>query len=234
MKRFAFIFARGGSKGLPHKNILPFCGKPLIAWTIEQAISVKKFDKVIVSTDSNEIANVAKDFGAEVPFLRPEILAKDDSPEWLSWQHALSHYKLTNNFPNIMVSLPSTAPLRSIDDIHSCLELFESSNADVVITATQARRSPFFNMLKANQEGFMEPLMKSDINIFRRQDAPITFDMTTVAYVVKPQFVLENSGIFAGKVKALIVPESRAVDIDTEFDFQFAEFIHRRKSNAHN
>ena len=109
----AFIFARGGSKGLPNKNIRDFCGKPLIAWSIEQALNVKEISQVIVSTDSQEIAQIAKDFGAEVPFLRPSELAADDSSEILSWQHALNFVNLTTgNYPELFVSIPTTSPLR--------------------------------------------------------------------------------------------------------------------------
>ena len=92
MKAVAVIFARGGSKGLPGKNIRPLAGKPLIAWAIEHALAVKRIDRVIVSTDSEEIAAVAREYGAEVPFLRPAELARDDSPEWLAWRHALNYF----------------------------------------------------------------------------------------------------------------------------------------------
>ena len=105
----AFIFARGGSKGLCGKNILPLAGKPLIAWSIEQALSVSRIDRVIVSTDSTEIAAIALKNGAEVPFIRPAELAGDDSPEWLSWRHALNYvYETTGVFPETMVSVPTT------------------------------------------------------------------------------------------------------------------------------
>lgn len=111
MKIDSFIFARGGSKGLPGKNIRMLAGKPLIAWSIEHAKAVSCIDRVIVSTDSEEIAEVAQNYGAEVPFLRPHDLAKDDSPEWLAWCHALRYLGDNNmGMPDIMVSVPVTAP----------------------------------------------------------------------------------------------------------------------------
>ena len=122
MSVVAFIFARGGSKGLPGKNIRLFNGKPLIAWSIEQALSVKKIDKVYVSTDSKEIAKIATSYGAEVPFLRPAEFSLDNSSEWSAWRHALNFMnEKFGNLPNLMVSIPSTAPLRLAIDIENCI-----------------------------------------------------------------------------------------------------------------
>ena len=149
MKTVAFIFARSGSKGLPNKNIKLLAGKPLIAYSIEQALTTKRIDRVIVSTDSNEIARVALHFGAEVPFLRPSKLATDDSPEWLSWRHGLEYLRTsTGSLPQVMVSLPPTAPLRNNQDIENCLNEFEKNDSDVVIAVTDAHRNPYFNMVE--------------------------------------------------------------------------------------
>jgi CMP-N-acetylneuraminic acid synthetase len=149
MKATAFIFARGGSKGLPGKNIRLLGGKPLIAWSIEHALAVKRIDRVIVSTDSEEIAAVARAYGAEVPFIRPEELARDDSPEWFAWRHALNYLKHGDGImPAVMVSVPATAPLRSSCDIENCLDEFEKGEVDIVITVTDSHRSPYFNMVK--------------------------------------------------------------------------------------
>ena len=115
MSIVAFIFARSGSKGLPDKNIKIFNGKPLIAWSFEHALSVKRVDRVIISTDSEVIAKIGKEYGAEVPFLRPPELATDNSPEWLSWQHGLKYLKIADGcLPDLMLSIPSTAPLLSL------------------------------------------------------------------------------------------------------------------------
>ena len=123
MSIVGFIFARGGSKGLPGKNIRPFCGKPLIAWSIDHARAVSRIDRVIVSTDSHEIAEVALAAGAEVPFIRPAELAQDNSSEWLAWRHALNFVRQTDGaLPEVMVSIPTTAPLRVPDDIKRCVD----------------------------------------------------------------------------------------------------------------
>lgn len=222
----AFIFARGGSKGLPNKNILDFCGKPLIAWSIEQALNVTEISQVIVSTDSEEIAMIAKDFGAEIPFLRPSELAADDSSEILSWQHALNFMKLTTgSYPEVFVSIPTTSPLRQSTDIENCLEEFRKSMADVLVTVTKAHKNPYFNMVSIDSAGLCKKVIEPKEPVSRRQDASLVYDMTAVCYVARPQYVLESESIFDGKVLAFEIPAERAIDIDTLLDFEFAEFI---------
>lgn len=224
MKATAFIFARGGSKGLPGKNIRPLAGKPLIAWSIEHALAVKRIDRVIVSTDSEEIAAVARKYGAEVPFIRPAELARDDSPEWLAWRHALNYLQEKDGvLPAAMVSLPATAPLRSPTDIENCLDEFEKGDADIVITVSEAHRSPYFNMVKTNEDGTVGLVIPPQSAIARRQDVPVVYDMATVAYVARPEFVLTKNSLFEGRVRAVKVPTERAVDIDTLLDFEMAE-----------
>ena len=225
----AFIFARGGSKGLPGKNIRMFAGKPLIAWAIEHAHEAEGIGRVIVSTDSEEIAAVASQYGAEVPFMRPSYLAKDDSPEWLSWRHALEFIlNDEGSLPDAMVSVPVTAPLRQPVDIERCLELFSMGGADVVITVTDAHRNPYFNMVTMQSNGSVGLVIPRTRSVSRRQDAPEVFDMTTVAYVADPEFVMTHESAFAGRVKAVHVPIERSIDIDVLLDFEMAEFLFTR------
>lgn len=226
MKAIAFIFARGGSKGLPGKNIRPLGGKPLIAWAIVHALAVKRIDRVLVSTDSEQIAKVAREYGAEVPFIRPAELARDDSPEWLAWRHALNYLlETTGAYPEAMVSVPTTAPLRQALDIENCLDEYENGDADIVITVTDAHRSPFFNMVKTNTDGTVGLVNPPQSAIARRQDAPAVYDMATVCYVANPEFIMTHNGMFEGLVKAVNVPVERAIDIDTLLDFQIAECL---------
>jgi N-acylneuraminate cytidylyltransferase len=220
MKTVAYIFARGGSKGLPGKNLRPLCGKPLIAWSIEHALAVKRIDHVIVSTDSEEIAKVATEYGAEVPFMRPKELAQDHTPEWLAWQHALTNYPC-----ELMVSVPATAPMRFASDIDKCLDEYERGLADVIITVTEAHRSPYFNMVRLNQQNEAKLVIPSQTILNRRQDTPKLYDMTTVCYVATTKFVLENDSIFDGCIRAVQVPKDRAIDIDSLLDFQIAESL---------
>lgn len=226
MRTIAFIFARGGSKGLPGKNIRQLGGKPLIGWSIAHALSVPRIDRVIVSTDSNEIAAVARDCGAEVPFIRPAPLAADASPEWLAWRHALEFVEREEGaLPDVMVSVPATAPLRGVEDIERCLDVFAEGDADIVVTMTPAHRSPWFNMVKMQADGTLGLVIPPTGRVTRRQDAPVVYDLATVAYVARPQWVLSHDGVFDGRVRGVEIPVERAVDIDTLHDFRLAEFL---------
>ena len=222
----AFIFARGGSKGLPGKNIRPLGGKPLIAWSIEHALAVERIDRLIVSTDSDEIATISKRYGAEVPFIRPANLAMDESPEWLAWRHGLEYLKENmGTLPEIMVSVPATAPLRLAIDINSCIDEYEKGSSDMVITVTDAHRSPYFNMVKENSDGNYGLVNTPPLAVKRRQDAPMVYDMATVCYVANSEFIMLHDSIFEGRVRAVHVPIERAIDIDTLLDFQIAEVL---------
>lgn len=230
----AFIFARGGSKGLPGKNTRLLSGKPLIGWAIEHAKSVPLIKRIIVSTDSEEIASIAAEYGAEVPFIRPTELAQDNSPEWMAWKHALQYLLDTEGkLPDVMVSIPTTSPLRTPVDIENCLITYSDSSCDAVITMTEARRSPWFNMVKSDDDGFVElVLTSSSDSVFRRQDVPSVYDVTTVAYVINPSFVLTKTSLFEGRVKAVEVPAERAIDIDTILDFEIAEFLMNKQQES--
>ena len=226
MRAVAVIFARGGSKGLPGKNIRLLGGKPLIAWSIQHALAVKRVERIIVSTDSEEIAVVARDHGAEVPFLRPAELAMDNSPEWLAWRHALNYVRqTTGQLPEVMVSVPTTAPLRLARDIDNCLDEYEKGGAEMVITVTDAHRSPYFNMVITNTDGTVGLVMPAQSTVARRQDAPVVYDMATVCYVANPEFVMTHNAIFDGRVRAVNIPAERAIDIDNLLDFQIAESL---------
>lgn len=223
MSVYAFIFARGGSKGLPGKNIMPLGGVPLIGHSICLAQKLDTVEKVFVSTDSDEIAAVAESFSAEV-IKRPTELASDTASEWLAWQHAINFLHLRGESFEVFLSLPTTSPLRNKDDVEQCLSVLDD-RTDMVVTVTPSARSPYFNML-VREEGGSSELVISNETVCRRQDAPAVYDMTTVAYVSRPNFILGNSGIFSGKVKSVIVPKERAVDIDDEFDFMVAETLY--------
>ncbi len=231
MSIIAFIFARGGSKGLPDKNIKILNGKPLIAWSIQHAKSVKRGDRVIVSTDSEEIARIARKYGAEVPFMRPLELATDESPEWLSWQHGLKYLESTDGcLPDLMVSIPATAPLRDVEDINNVIDEYQRNDTDMVITVTESYRSPFFNIVKEGLNGYVDLFMSSEKVVSRRQDCPKTFDITTVAYAARPSFVLNKKNMFEGRVRQVIVPKETSLDIDTLFDFEFAEYMFKKRN----
>lgn len=222
----AFIYARGGSKGLPKKNIKILGTKPLIAYSIEIALSMPEIETVIVSTDDIEIAKVALEYGAEVPFLRPSELAQDDSSEWDAWRHSVRWFEENRGPFDIFISLPPTSPFRQVSDVQDCINAIQLDPiCDAVITVTEANRSPYFNMVTTNERGFAEIVIKSKNNIIRRQDVPHVYDVTTVAYATRPNYVMREDGLFAGRVKAIHVPPERSLDIDTPYDFMIAEAI---------
>ena len=200
----------------------------MIAWSIEQALAVKRIDRVIVSTDSEKIAKIARDYGAEVPFIRPAELATDISPEILSWKHGLNYLKeTTGEYPEVFLSIPSTAPLRLSSDIELCLDEFLSSTPDIVVTVTESHRNPYFNMLRIDHEGICSLVIPNHGSPSRRQDAEEVFDMATVCYVADPFFIEKSESILEGTVRSVLIPRERAVDIDTALDFQLAQFMFR-------
>jgi N-acylneuraminate cytidylyltransferase len=222
----ALICARGGSKGVPGKNLRLLAGRPLISWAVDQARAVTRIGRVIVSTDSEAIAAVAREAGADVPFMRPAELAQDDSPEWLVWRHALNHLKQVDGaYPDALIVVPTTAPLRAVADLERCLDEYEKGDVDVVITVTDAHRSPWYNMVKDHSDGTVSLVIPPDGPVARRQDAPVVYDMTTVAYVARPEFVMTRTEAFQGRVRKVHIPAERALDIDTLLDFRIAECL---------
>jgi N-acylneuraminate cytidylyltransferase len=229
MKTVAFVFARGGSKGLPGKNIRPLAGKPLLCYSIELAKADASIDAVFVSTDCAQIRQVALDAGALV-IDRPPELASDTAPEWLAWRHAISYVRQQYGDFSEFVSLPATSPLRAPCDLSAALQQYRATGADVCLAVTPANRNPYFNMVRQSENGLVELFASLPQGVSRRQDAPAVYDLTTVVYVAKPDFVMEQAGIFSGRVCSIEVPKQRAVDIDDEFDFLLAQTILQSRS----
>ena len=190
MKTFAFVFARGGSKGVPGKNIRNLDGKPLLAHSIIMAQSIDKISRVFVSTDDKDIADIGAKYGAEI-IKRPLNLAQDESPEWLAWLHAIKWLEARGMPFDCFVSLPATSPLRNKTDVIRCIDSLDEKT-DIVVTMTNTSRSPYFNMAN-EKDGYINLLMESKESYSRRQDVPVAYDMTTVAYVTRPDFIKNNS-----------------------------------------
>lgn len=230
MKAIAFIFARGGSKGLPNKNIIDFHGKPLIAWAIEAAKAVNLIQEVYVSTDSNEIADIALQYGAKVPFIRPTELAADDSPEILSWRHAITYLRDVAHVDfDTFISIPVTAPLRSANDIENCISKYADGGYDLVLGVSESKQSPYFNMVHLSEDGLATICMPSGDGFSRRQDVPKVYDITTVSYVTSVDYVLGVEKLMSGIVGGVIIPYERSIDIDDIYDLKLAEIIYSEK-----
>ena len=215
---------------MPRKNLRLLGGKPLIGWAIEVAKKCPSLDRVVVSTDDAEIADVARCFGAEVPFMRPHELARDDSAELLSWQHCIKTLASQDGkSPEVLVAVPATAPLRAVEDVEACVAKLVETGADLCVTVKPADRNPYFTMVTV-ENGRANMLITPPKPIFRRQDAPEVFDIVPVAYAVRPEYVLQAKRLLEGKVCAVVVPAERSIDIDTELDFAFAEFVLDRQA----
>ena len=231
MSIVAAVFARGGSKGVPDKNLRLLAGRPLVTHAVEQARACRGVGRVVVSTDSAEIAEVARASGAEVPWLRPQELASDTAREWDAWQHLLRWLAIEGELPETLLAVPCTAPLREVQDLERCLAAVEPG-VDIVITVTPAHRNPWFNMVELDDDRRARLVLEPPARIHRRQDAPPVFDVGTVAFAARPEFVLSASSLYDGVVRAVEVPEERSLDIDTETDLAFAEFLLQRRSGA--
>ncbi len=234
MNIVGFVFARGGSKGVPRKNVRPVGGKPLIGHAIEAALASRWIDEVLVSTDSPEIADVARQFGAMVPFLRPPELSSDTAPEWLAWRHAVAFYDShsTRGPVDVFVSVPATSPLRIAEDVDRCVEaLVEDPDCpDVILTVAEPYRNPYFNQVTTDSRGIARVVCSTGAGgATRRQDAPPVYDITTVAYALRADLIRTKDRLFDGVVKTVTVPVERSLDIDTEHDMALAEFLWQRR-----
>ena len=229
----ATICCRGGSKGVPGKNIRELKGKPLIAYTIEAAKGSKLIDDIIVSTDDENIAETARNWGASVPFMRPAHLASDTSSKWPVFIHAVEEYeRLTGRNVDYLVDLDVTVPLKTSQDIDTAIQTaLDNINADVVITGYEPERNPYFNMMEIKEDGYAEIVKKTERPIVRRQDAPTVCSLTPAAYVLKKSALYNFSHWSEAKCKIQMIPRERAIDIDTEIDFMMVEFLMTNNEN---
>lgn len=219
----ALIPARGGSKGLPGKNVKLLAGKPLIAHTIETALSSKLISEVIVSTDDVTIANVAKKFGATVPFMRPDILSSDTALSIDVYSYTLNRLSEERNI-NIqeIIILQPTSPLRTVQDIDDSINLFRKNKADSVISFVEEEHPIYWHKF-IDKDGKIEDLFKNTMNS-NRQELGKTFYPNGSIYVLKRE-VIKNRNLYTSKTFAYKMSRSKSIDIDTIEDFEFAEYL---------
>lgn len=230
MKRICTINARGGSKGVKDKNIRFLGGKPLIAYSIIQAKQSGLFSYIAVSSDSEEILATAKQTGADILIKRPPEFATDQSAKLDAIKHCLlESEKIAFEIFDIIVDLDATSPLRDVEDIIDAVILLESRKVSNVITGMPARRSPYFNMVEINEDGFVELSKKPSQVIVRRQDAPKVYELNASIYVWKRQALLENNTLFNADTLLYVMPEERSIDIDSELDFSIVDFLMKKK-----
>lgn len=222
MKTIASICARGGSVGVPGKNIRILHGKPLIAHTIEQALSAKFIDTVYVSTDSPEIAEVARQCGAHVPYLRPAELATSNAAKVPVIQHLCDWVSLNDGGFDRVVDLDPTSPLRTVDDIEACLSLLDA-DTDAVITAFESEKNPYFNMVEKKSDGNIGLVCQPAGMLVARQQAPHVYSMNASIYVWHRHTL--SKGLWCGRLKLHVMPRERSIDIDSPLDFAIVEML---------
>lgn len=226
----AGVFARGGSKGVPNKNLREVGGQTLIARAVSQARQTHFVQRVVCSTDSQAIAAEARKFGAEVPWLRPTELAQDDSREWDAWCHMVRWLNSQDYHPTYLMAVPCVAPLRTISDLNACTKLAAESQADVIMAVSDAHKNPWFNMVTISESTGQVRLVNEPAHrIYNRQAAPAVYDVSTVAFIIKCDYLLNATSIYDGETRAVVLPKTHCVDIDTEDDIAYAEFLLARR-----
>ena len=220
------IPARGGSKGLPGKNIRPLLGKPLIAWTIKQALSSKYLDRVIVSTDDEEIAEVSKEYGAEVPFLRPEELATDEAKGIDVVLYAIDWMERNDKPYDLLMLLQPTSPLRTSNDIDKAIELLFQKNAQAIVSVCEVDHHPYWSNTLPD-DGCMKDFIKPEVTNKNRQELPIFYRLNGAIYLAYSDYLKEKRSFLGKDTFAYIMPQRRSVDIDNEVDFKLAGIVIR-------
>jgi CMP-N,N'-diacetyllegionaminic acid synthase len=222
----ALIPARGGSKGIPRKNIKSLAGKPLIGWTIDVAKQASCIDRIVVTTENEEIAAVARELGAEVPFMRPTELATDETPGIAPVLHAL---KQLPDYEWVLLLQP-TSPLRTHTDIEAIWQLCQSSAAPSAVSITEVSKHPYW-MYAEDDQGRLRPFISGRPDITRRQDLPAAYALNGALYLAKTEWLLQQGGFIGPETVGYVMPPERSADLDTEQDWRWVEFLIGQKND---
>ncbi len=223
------ITARGGSRSVPRKNVKLLADKPLIAWTIEAALQSRGLSRVIVSTDDYEIAQVACQWGAEVPFMRPPELAQDNSPSFLAVEHAIRWLEEHDNTqPDYIMLLQPTTPLRAPEDIDTAIQIAEARNAVAVVSVCRMDHHPYLSK-RILEDGTLADFVSNDMAYLRRQDLPPAYALNGAIYLNRRESLLHDRTFGPQGTYGYIMPPDRSLDIDSPWDFYLAELILKNK-----
>lgn len=225
----AVILARGGSKGVPAKNILYVGGKPLIAWTIKEAQKSQYIDRLVLSSDNMEIISVANEYGCESPFVRPAHLALDDTPSMHSLLHTIEN--IENRYDYIMLLQP-TSPLRIVADIDGCIAACVEHNVPACVSITQASKSPFW-MYRMDSEGFMQSIMNTSNNTLSRQQLPEVYVLNGAVYVARTEWLIKEGSFMSPMTIGYVMPRERSLDIDNQLDMDICDYLLSRLEQNH-
>ena len=226
------ICARGGSKGVPRKALRELGGRPLLVHAIQCALECSALNRLIVSTDDTDVADLAARCGADVPFMRPAELARDDAPKWEVFRHVVDWVETNEGKKvDILVDLDVGVPLRTPEDVASCINLLKRGRAEVVVTAFEAHRNPYFNMVEEASHGLVKIVKELPSPVHNRQDAPRVLSLSPAVYAIR-RSALERWDHWSRAPMAVhVIPRERAWDIDTETDLAFVEhLLERRRS----
>lgn len=226
MALIGLIAARGGSKGIPRKNIKSLAGKPLIGWTIDGAKQASCIDRIVVTTEDEEIAAVARELGAEVPFMRPAELAKDETPGIAPVLHAIEQLP---DFEWVLLLQP-TSPLRTHTDIEAIWQLCQSSGAPSAVSITEVSKHPFW-MYAQDDQARLRPFISGRPDITRRQGLPAAYALNGALYLAKTEWLLQQGGFIGPETIGYVMPPERSADLDTEQDWRWVEFLIGQKND---
>lgn len=228
MKILVIIPARGGSKGIPHKNIKPLAGKPLIHYTIDVARQIVANEDICVSTDDPEIIQCVEDYGLKVPFVRPSELATDTAGTYEVLLHALNYYEQQGKTYDVVILLQNTSPFRTPEQVKEALALY-NSNLDMVVSVKECSANPYYSVFEENTEGFLN-ICKGNGNITRRQDAPKVYEYNGAIYAINPKSLKEMPLYKFKKRVKYVMDEKSSLDLDTMNDWHMAELLISKSS----
>lgn len=221
----AVIPARGGSKGLPGKNIMELGGKPLVAWSIEAGKRSKYIDRLILSSDDEQIIEVAKEWGCEVPFVRPAELAQDSTPGIDPVLHAME--TLTETYDYVVLLQP-TSPFRTVRDIDGCIELCCEADSPCCVSVVETSENPYW-MFTMAEDNSMVPLIRTDMELYQRQLLPKSIILNGAVYVARTEYIAVKKTFLTDETLAFVMSREHSVDIDSEMDFSYAQFMLEKK-----
>lgn len=225
------IGVRAGSKGLPNKNMTIINGKPLLEWSLQQLLDHPLIDVVVVSTDGQEYLDFAIEKGALDIELRPDHLASDTASKWNVWEHALAQTEhVSKQKADIFVDLDATSPLRIAQDITDAIALFQNQSPDMVMSCTEARKNPYFNLVEPDETGALHVSKPLPNNVVARQQAPIVYEHAASTYVLDPAYLRSASSLYEGRVIPYLMPADRCFDIDSPEDFEYVEFLMQKRN----
>jgi CMP-N,N'-diacetyllegionaminic acid synthase len=224
LRTIGIITARGGSKGVPRKNVCPVAGKPLIAWTIEAALASESLERLILSTDDEEIAGTARHFGAEVPFMRPASLSGDDISSFAVIEHALNWLEQDNVYPDYILLLQPTSPLRTAADINNAFALAAERDSDAVVSVSECLSHPYLART-IKKDGTLKEFLKADQKYRRRQEFPPVYAINGAIYLNRPRSLRATRSLIPRGAHAYVMPPERSIDVDSPWQLDLVDLL---------